>query len=161
MKSAFSTWLSTNCLSTRGFFRRSPAIEKKMTATKLLALMSQALVDEPLMKFEVFRNGALEEGQQGGTGGGGEALLNPGLNSWNYSKAQLSAYCRSSWRYGLKPWEGCRWCAHDDPFRALRAFRPTQPALLPLRSACDTTRNKRFLVAVVQTTNSRYINTRM
>jgi len=62
MKSAFSTWLSTNYLSTRGFFRHSPAIEKKMTATKLLALMSQALVDELLMKFEVFRNGALEEG---------------------------------------------------------------------------------------------------
>jgi len=135
-KSALSTWFSTNCLSTRGLFRRPPAIEKKMTAKKLLTLMSQALVDEPLMKFEVFRNGAFVEGQQGGTGGGGEALLNPGLNSWNYSKAQLSAYCRSSWRYGLKPWEGCRWCAHDDPFRALRAFRLTQPSAAgPLTSS--------------------------
>lgn len=62
-----------------------------------------------------------EGGGKGEEGGGkGEALLNPGLNSWNYSKAQLSAYCRSSWRYGLKPWEGCRWCARDDLFRAPR-----------------------------------------
>lgn len=90
---------------------------------------------------------------------GDEALLNPGLNSRNYSKAQLSAYCRSSWRYGLKPWEGHRWCARDDPPPLSLPPRPNHPSSYLLLVCSRQPEIRDFLVGVMQTTNSRYINT--
>lgn len=64
-----------------------------------------------------------------------EALLNPGLNSGNYSKAQLSAYCRSSWRASrVKAVGRAQMLCAMTPF-SLSAFRTSQHPGSPLTSS--------------------------